>query len=105
MDNQRLRNLTTGYLHTDIDYVYQDLELIIGFAGMTHMLPRMHKAIQPWLREHVKEQRFWDFQYDPNHTGETELPTPTEDDRKLMTDLYFKEPDLLEGKKVIVVEV
>ena len=57
MDIQRLRSLTTDKLHTDIVHVYEDLEHISGQVGlMTHMLPRMARAVKPWLREHVTEQ-------------------------------------------------
>ena len=77
MDIQRLRNLTTGRLHTDISHVYEDLGIITGEAGlMTHMLPRAMRAAEPWLREHVTDARFWDEQYDTTHTGEFDLPTP-----------------------------
>lgn len=61
MDSQRLRNLTTGRLHTEIGHVYEDLEMIIGEEGlMTHMLPRVRDSVLPWLKEHVTESRFWD---------------------------------------------
>ena len=30
MDIQRLRNLTTGRLHTEMGHIYEDLELITG---------------------------------------------------------------------------
>jgi len=83
MDIQRLRNLTTGRLHTDIGFVYQDLELLTGAKGlMTHMLPRVLQAIEPWLRETIKEERFWDGEYDTTHVGEYDLQLPTEVQRK-----------------------
>lgn len=106
MEIQRLRNLTTGRLHTEIGYVYEDLEAIIGERGlMTHMLPRVMRAVEPWLREHVTEQRFWDDEYDPTHTGEYDIPEPTEDDRVAMFDRYKAQPNPLDGKDVIVVQV
>lgn len=82
MEIQRLRNLTTGRLHTKMEDIYEDLETVIGEALMTHMLPRAIRAIEPWLREHVKDQRFWDGEYDPSHQGEFELPEATEQDRR-----------------------
>ena len=104
MEIQRLRNLTTGLIHTDMVHVYIDLGSIIGEPNlMTHMLPRAMRAIEPWLREHVTDQRFWDGKYDPTHTGEHGLPEPTEDDRAAMRHRYRAQPDPLAGKAVIAV--
>ena len=106
MDIQRLRNLTTGKLHTEIGHVYEDLETITGEKGlMTHMLPRACRAIEPWLREHVTDQRFWDGEWDQEHTGEIDLPEPSAEDREKMFELYAAQPNPLAGKKVIGVSV
>ena len=64
MDIQRLRNLTTGRLHTHITDVYQDIEFFTGEKGiMTHMIPNAHRALEPYLREAVTDARlddvFW----------------------------------------------
>ena len=89
MDIQRLRNLTTGRLHTDIGHVYEDLETIIGDKGlMTHMLPGVMRAVDPWLRANVRDERFWNFEYDTNHVGEYDLPDPTDYDREAMFERY-----------------
>lgn len=106
MNVQRLRNLTTGILHTDIKYVYEDLEMIIGDCGlMTHMIPRVMRAVEPWLREQVIDPRFWDGAYDPTHVGEFDLPIPSDADRKAMFERYILQPDPLAGKEVIKVIV
>jgi hypothetical protein len=106
MDIQRLRNLTTGRLHTEMSHIYIDLENITGEHGlMTHMLPRALRAIEPWLRKHVTEPRFWDDEYDTSHNGEFELPTPTDEDRKEFTANYLAQPNPLVGKSVTVVTV
>lgn len=106
MDIQRLRNLTTGLLHTKIDHVYEDLEIIMGDKGlMTHMLPRAMRAVNPWLREHVVDTRFWGEDYDISHTGEIDLPVPTQQDRALMLERYAAQPNPLAGKKVVGVVV
>lgn len=106
MNIQRLRNLTTGRLHTEIGHIYEDLESIIGETGlMTHMLPRVNRACEPWLREHVTDPRFWDGKYDPTHTGELELPTPSEDDRMAMLERYAAQPDPLKDKEIGVLLV
>ena len=104
MDIQRLRNLTTGRLHTEMGHIYKDLEMITGETGlMTHMLPRVLRSVEPWLREQVTAERFWDDEYDTSHIGEYELPEPTPEDRKLMLERYAAQPDPLENKKVLMV--
>jgi len=102
MDIQRLRNLTTGRLHMQIGHYYEDLELIIGERGlMTHMIPRVMRAVEPWLRKHITDPRFWDDKYDPSHTGEFELPEPTAEKRTEMFERYKQMPNPLAGKQVI----
>ena len=98
MDIQRLRNLTTNYLHTEVGYVYKDLEMITGQDGvMTHEIPNLLRAAKPWLRRVVTDERFWDNKYDPTHIGEFELPEPTEEDRQEMLKIYNELPDPLFG--------
>jgi hypothetical protein len=106
MEIQRLRNLTTGRLHTNMGHIYEDLESITGEKGlMTHMLPRALLAVTPWLKQHVTEPRFWDGQFDKTHTGTLALPASSEKDRKAMFDLYSEQPNPLAGKDVILVDV
>lgn len=106
MNIQRLRNLTTGLLHTKMEHIYEDLEIITGETGlMTHMLPRAARAVEPWLREHVADARFWDGEYDTTHTGEIDLPTPSEADRKAMFERFEAQPNPLTGKQVIGVVI
>ena len=106
MKTQRLRNLTTGRLHTEVGHIYEDLGAITGEEGlMTHMLPRAMKAVEPWLREHVTDSRYWDGEYDTEHTGELDLPTPTAEDRLAMFDRFKEMPNPLAGKEVIAVHV
>lgn len=110
MNNQRLRNLTTGRLHTEMGHIYEDLGAIIGQDGlMTQMLPSALDAVKPWLEEHVTDKRFWNGEYDISHEGEYELPDPTDDDRAAMFKRYFERykvmPNPLEGKKVVGVRM
>ncbi len=74
MNIQRLRNLTTKRLHTEMTHIREDLGFIVGDDGlMTHMLPRVMAAVEPWLRSQVPDERFWDGKYDTTHTGEYPL--------------------------------
>lgn len=70
---------------------------------MTHMLPRAMRAVEPWLRQHVAEPRFWDGKYDPTHTGDVGLPEPSKEDRAAMFERYRAQPNPLAGKQVIAV--
>lgn len=102
MDIQRVRNLTTHRLHTDVRCIYEDLGFITGINGlMTHELPNAMRAIDPWLRDHISEQRFWNNEYDPFHIGEIDFPTPTEYERKSIIERFNAQPDPLTGKRVI----
>lgn len=106
MDIQRLRNLTTGRLHTEMGHIHEDLGTIIGIEGlMTHMLPRVMRAVEPWLRENVNDERFWDGEFDQTHTGELELPVSTDEDRAAMFERFKAQPNPLAGKEVIPVVV
>jgi hypothetical protein len=104
MDIQRLRNLTTGRLHTDISCVYTDLEQITGQRGlMTHMLPRIMNAVEPWLRQYVTDSRFWEDKCDASHVGDFMLPEPTAAERKAMLENYLAQPNPLQDKTVIAI--
>jgi len=92
-DAQRLRNLTTGRLHTKMEDCYKDLEWLCGESGlMTHMLPNMLDAAAPWLRQHVTDSKYWDGIYDPFHVGTYTLPTPAAVERDQMWNLYRSLP-------------
>lgn len=93
MNNQRIRNLTTGRLHTEIGHIYEDIETITREEGiMTHMLPRACRAMQPWLRAKLPDARFWDGQFDVTHTGETVLEPMSDEERKAFFAAYAELP-------------
>lgn len=106
MDIQRLRNLTTGMLHTEIGHVYEDLEWITGEPGiMTHMIPNVCRAIEPWLREKVTDGRFWDGTYDPSHTGDFLIAPMTKEEASQALQRFAQLPSPLLGKNALVVVV
>ena len=99
IDYQRLRSLTTRILHTSsFHHVYCDLEAITSKKGLandmltTHMLPEIEKAVIPWLRKHVTDERFWDNKHDTTHIGLYHLPKPTDEERKEMFALINSVP-------------
>ena len=98
IDCQRLRNLTTGRLHTEMSCIYEDLETIAGWGGLfTHQLPRVNQAIRPWLKEVVEDERFWDGEYDPSHTGTMAVRMPTPEERAAFAERYAAIPCPLFG--------
>lgn len=75
MDYQRLRNLTTKKLHTDISHVYHDIEYLVGVGGiMTHQIPNALRSLDFYLMDQVPDRRFWDGVHDPLHAGEWDIP-------------------------------
>lgn len=81
MKVQRLRNLTTGKLHTDMSCVYEDIEYITGLRVFTHQIPDILDAIRPWLKEQVVTKSFWDGVYNPNLIGEYDIQPMTEQEK------------------------
>jgi len=89
MDKQRLRNLTTKRLHTQMGDVYEDIEYITGMKGiMTHMIPNAMRSLEPWLIEKVTDKEYWDGEYSPELTGEFEIKPMDENDKNLFIQRY-----------------
>lgn len=83
MDAQRVRNLTTGLLHTKMEDIYEDIEYLVGEEGiMTHHLPAARNALLPFLKYRVGYDGFWNEKYDPTHTGEINLVPLTADEQE-----------------------
>lgn len=96
MNIQRIRNLTTGRLHTEMGHVYEDIKTITGEAGiMTHMLPNACRAMEPYLREKCPDARLWNGEYDPGHAGEMELAPMDTDARAAFWKAYAALPSAL----------
>lgn len=106
MDIQRLRNLTTGILHTEIGHVYEDIEFITRTQGlMTHQIPNAGRALKPWLQERFPDERLWDEKFDTSHVGEVDVPQMDDAERHVFFQRVAGMPDPLAGKDVIVVKV
>lgn len=90
IETQRLRNLTTGRLHTERAHIHDDLGWVLGKLVCDFKLRSAYSAILPWLKEKVVDERYFDGEYDPTHTGCFELPEPTKEERSLMTERFSK---------------
>ena len=96
MDIQRLRNLTTGRLHTKMEDIYADIEHLTGEQGvMTHMLPNACRAMEPYLREKAPDARLWDGAYDVTHTGDADVPPMDAEEKAAFWKRYGALPSLL----------
>lgn len=98
MDIQRLRNLTTGRLHTKMDDIYQDIEFITGSPGiMTHQIPNANRSIEPWLHKKVTDEWFWDDKYDTSHVGDYPIEPMNDQEREEMFKIFSSLPSPLFG--------
>lgn len=90
MDYQRIRNLTTGILHTEVGHVYEDIELITGAHGiMTHQIPQAIQAMSGWLASQIKDSKFHESIFDPEHTGDMDLQTMNEEERQNFFNKFY----------------
>lgn len=88
---QRLRNLTTGILHTKMDDIYKDISLITGEPGvMTHMLPAACRALKPFLEKRLDES-FWDNTFNTNNKSSIEILPLSEEEKKEFFNLFSLE--------------
>jgi len=109
VDIQRLRNLTTGRLHTQMSDIYEDIAFLLGEEGIAFLLgeegirtrhiPSAFRALEPWLRSVVSEPRFWDRKYDPKHQGSYVIEPMSTEERAAFFGRFRALPHLLEGKQ------
>jgi hypothetical protein len=106
MNIQRLRNITTGRLHTEMSHIYEDIEYLVNETSiMTHMLPNAYKAIRPLLQARNMDTRLWDNTYDTTHVGDIEVPPFNEAEQAAFWEVFNAQPDLLQDKPVKVIRV
>jgi hypothetical protein len=108
MDIQRLRNLTTGKLHTTMSDIYEDIEWFTRSEGiMTHQLPNAARALRAYLEKHL-DSRFFDGRYDPSHVGDVEISPMDEAEKREFQRRYAALPSpfqkMREDAEVIVVK-
>jgi hypothetical protein len=108
MNIQRVRNLTTGILHTQVSDIYEDIEAITGEEGiMMHQLGNANTALEPYLREILPDERYWNGQWDTEHTGEVDVPAMNDEQRSLFFERFGALPSPLAnlGKDAVVLAV
>jgi len=91
----RLRNLTTGILHTKMSDIYEDIELIIGEKGiMTHMLPTARTALLPFLHKRKLSNTAWVVDLDinqPHNETTIDIQPLTSDEKIVFWKTYMTE--------------
>lgn len=98
-DIQRVRNLTTGILHTEMQHIYEDIESITGTKGvMTHHLGMASTALQPFLKSKITDQRFFDESFDTSHNGFVDIPEMNEFEKSDFWQLFGQQPNPLFGE-------
>ncbi len=106
MEIQRLRNLTTGILHTEMGHIYEDLEYFTGEPGiMTHMLPRCNDSLVPILKKRNLPWRLFDGKFDQSHVGELDIEPLSKDELAYFWEVYQNLPNPLANIPVIPVIV
>jgi len=92
MSHLRLRNLTTGILHTKLLYVYDDIAYLVGdfharlgIALMSYQLGMSIRSLKPFLASRVPADFFEDV-YNPKDVGEIEIEPLSEQER----DMFFE---------------
>jgi hypothetical protein len=103
----KLRNITTGILHTAIGDVYEFLEEYLDAKGiMTHQLPSACRALEPILKSKLPETWFVKEWVKAGLDVEAECPDLTEDEKKVFWESYEEHAgklwDKIKDKTIIV---
>jgi len=90
---QRIRNLTSGILHTNPEDVKNDLGAILGIGdSLPHfMVTKMMQPVKDFLRKNILDQRFWDDKLDLSHVGTINISEPTDAELGKIWTAYNKE--------------
>ena len=92
MDIQRIRNITTGIIHTSFEEMSKDIQMITGIEGVTTIgIPYVGRLAQLFLKEQFPDPRFWERAMDETHVGELEVRNMTMDDRQRIFEAYRAE--------------
>lgn len=103
----KLRNVTSGILHTKIDDVYKFYEEYVKAEGiMTHQLPSAFKALLPILKTKLPEKWFTEEWIKEGLNEVVSVPELTEDELKTFWRSYSENAahiwDAIEDKAIII---
>jgi len=105
----KLRNMTTGILHTEIGHVYEFIEEYTGEKGvMTHQIPSACRALEPILKTKLTAEWFTNIWDKEGLEIEVECPDMTEDEKQEFWKSYGEYSatmwDKIKDKTIIVIK-
>lgn len=103
----KLRNVTSGRLHTDIGHVYEFYNEYTGADGiMTHHLPSAFQALLPILKGKLSDEWFTDEWIKTGLDEPVEVPEMTQEERdsfwKSFGEYASKMWDSIKDKTIVV---
>jgi hypothetical protein len=103
----KLRNITTGILHTNIGDVYKFIEDYTGEQGiMTHQLPSACEALTPILKRKLIKRWFEPVWQKEFLDDEVEVPDMTEEEKQEYWKSYGEHSakiwDLIKHKTIVI---
>lgn len=85
----KLRNMTTGILHTNIGDVYEFLEKYLGAEGiMTHQIPSACRALEPFLKAKLSEEWFTKVWEKDGLDEPAQITDLTQEEKKIFWESY-----------------
>jgi len=91
ISNQRLRNLTTGRMHTNANDIKKDLEFFTEEEGIADIsMGGANAALLKFLKVRLPDKRFWEDKYDATHDGSTLVSTLTFKEKEEWKILFSK---------------
>ena len=89
MKYQRIRNLTTGLMHTNIRDIKEDIAYLVGAKYTSSAtISKSNKALYPFLEARLSDRRFFNKTHDEEHTGDIEILPLDEVEMKLFVSRY-----------------
>jgi len=92
MDVQRLRNLTTGVVHTKPYHMFFDIEFLTGVIGISIKdMSLALKALKPWLRDQVDDDSFWIPEMDVSNQGQYDIQPMSNEEKAAFLKRYYNQ--------------
>lgn len=88
---QRIRNLTTNFIHTHINHYLNDAFLIMGFGYKEVNMARFIIALDAYLSSIVSDDRLWNGVMDRNDIGDIEVKKMNQKEQQIFQQQYATE--------------
>jgi len=80
--NQRLRNFTTGIIHTHRLHLAEDASALLGIEIQESDLDNFIPGIKLFLHTRITQQRFWNCKRDLSHGGFTQFDVMSAEEKQ-----------------------